>query len=164
MTRNDLKTFLKAEDGAVTVDWVVLSAAIMGLGIASVAAVRTGTVALGSDLETSLTGASVASIMGFVYQGRFEGGDYTDYMANADNFTDEQLMSGMESALQSLAWNDDPGTYDEYAESLDYYAAMRNIAEARGLEIPGDYPSIESLDSHYQSLENDFFAANPHLL
>ncbi len=28
-----IKTFLKREDGAITVDWVVLSAAIIGLGM-----------------------------------------------------------------------------------------------------------------------------------
>ena len=33
------KTFLAAEHGAVTVDWVVLTAAIVGLGIAVLAAV-----------------------------------------------------------------------------------------------------------------------------
>ena len=31
---NLIKTFAKAEDGAVPVDWVVLTAAIVGLGIA----------------------------------------------------------------------------------------------------------------------------------
>ena len=31
---NLLKTFARDEDGAVTVDWVVLTAAIVGLGIA----------------------------------------------------------------------------------------------------------------------------------
>jgi hypothetical protein len=30
---NDIKTFATSEDGAVTVDWVVLTAAIVGIGI-----------------------------------------------------------------------------------------------------------------------------------
>ena len=41
--------FLSDESGAVTVDWTVLAAAIVGLGIATVAAVRTGVVDLGDD-------------------------------------------------------------------------------------------------------------------
>jgi Flp pilus assembly pilin Flp len=58
-----MKAFLHSESGAVTVDWVVLTAAIVGMGIASVTAVRNGVSALGTDIETSLTGASVASIL-----------------------------------------------------------------------------------------------------
>lgn len=46
----------------MTVDWVVMSAAIVGLGIASAGAVRLGTSALGTDIESSLSGAGVASM------------------------------------------------------------------------------------------------------
>lgn len=56
------RAFLADTTGAVTVDWVTLSAAIVGLGIASAGAVRLGTTALGSDIESSLSGASVASL------------------------------------------------------------------------------------------------------
>lgn len=57
-----LRTFLAGTSGAVTVDWVVMSAAIVGLGIASAGAVRVGTSALGDDVEASLAGADVASL------------------------------------------------------------------------------------------------------
>ena len=36
------KNFCKSDDGAVTVDWVVLTAAIVGLGIAVIASVSAG--------------------------------------------------------------------------------------------------------------------------
>jgi len=54
--------FLDDESGAVTVDWTVLTAAIVGLGISAAAAVRTGTTSLGQDVESSLSGASVADL------------------------------------------------------------------------------------------------------
>ena len=57
-----LKTFRADEDGAVTVDWVVLTAAIVGLGIAVLAAVRTGTVNMAKDIGTSMDNASVPTI------------------------------------------------------------------------------------------------------
>ena len=57
-----LMSFAKDESGAVTVDWVVLTAAIVGLGLAVITSVRTGVVSLGGDIETSLTNASVASL------------------------------------------------------------------------------------------------------
>jgi hypothetical protein len=53
--------FLTSDSGAVTVDWVVLAAATVGLGVASVAAVRTGTGSLGQDIANSLASASVAT-------------------------------------------------------------------------------------------------------
>ncbi|MBM2577800.1 hypothetical protein JQC91_15950 [Jannaschia sp. Os4] len=39
---NTLKTFLSTESGAVTVDWVVLTAALVGLGLAVMGVVSTG--------------------------------------------------------------------------------------------------------------------------
>lgn len=54
--------FLSREDGALTVDWVVLAAAVVGLGVATVGSVRTGTQALGSDISTSLSSASVVTL------------------------------------------------------------------------------------------------------
>lgn len=52
--------FLCDTSGAVTVDWVVLAASVVGLGVASVGAVRTGTGALGADIGAALEDAFVA--------------------------------------------------------------------------------------------------------
>jgi Flp pilus assembly pilin Flp len=57
-----IKTFANDEAGAVTVDWVVLTAAIVGLGLAVIASVRTGTSDLATDIQTSLSGATVATL------------------------------------------------------------------------------------------------------
>jgi hypothetical protein len=56
--------FLRNQSGAVTVDWVVLTAATVGLGLASLAAVRIGVNDLGADVETSLSNARVAAMTG----------------------------------------------------------------------------------------------------
>ena len=57
------KTFSKDEDGAVTVDWVVLTAAVVGLGIAGVAAVNTGVEGLAGKIEDELgTNAGVTTL------------------------------------------------------------------------------------------------------
>jgi Flp pilus assembly pilin Flp len=48
------KNFHKDESGAVTVDWVVLTAAIVGLGLAVVATVRTSVDGLGDKIATSI--------------------------------------------------------------------------------------------------------------
>ena len=52
---NLIKNFRNDEDGAVTVDWVVLTAALVGLGIAVLAAVSSGLEDLSGDIEGELT-------------------------------------------------------------------------------------------------------------
>ncbi|WP_037310695.1 Flp family type IVb pilin [Ruegeria halocynthiae] len=56
-----IKNFCKDEDGAVTVDWVVLTAAIVGLAAVAYTQVGEGTNQLANDVETALTGATVAT-------------------------------------------------------------------------------------------------------
>lgn len=49
-----LKRFAKDEDGAVTVDWVVLTAAIVGLGLIVVQAVAPGVQGLAGNISDEL--------------------------------------------------------------------------------------------------------------
>jgi len=57
-----IKRFREDESGAVTVDWVVLTAAIVGLGIAVLTTVRTGINDLGGEISTALTDAKVTDL------------------------------------------------------------------------------------------------------
>ncbi|MEN9061980.1 MULTISPECIES: Flp family type IVb pilin [Ponticoccus] len=52
---NRLSTFSNEEDGAVTVDWVVLTAAMIGLCIAAYTAIETSTLGLRDAVATELT-------------------------------------------------------------------------------------------------------------
>jgi len=51
---NYIKNFSRDEDGAVTVDWVVLTAAIVGLGIAVLTSVSGGTTSLADKISSEL--------------------------------------------------------------------------------------------------------------
>ncbi|WP_421704689.1 Flp family type IVb pilin [Aliiroseovarius sp.] len=51
--------FFKDESGAVTVDWVVLTAAIVGLGIAVLTSVSTGTTNLAGTISSELEGMDI---------------------------------------------------------------------------------------------------------
>jgi Flp pilus assembly pilin Flp len=55
------KNFVNDESGAVTVDWVVLTAAIVGLGIAVLAAVSDGVENLSSDIDTQMSGQAIST-------------------------------------------------------------------------------------------------------
>ncbi len=57
-----LKNFLKSEDGAVTVDWVVLTASIVGLGLAVIVAIAGGTNNVSTGLGANLGAAQARRI------------------------------------------------------------------------------------------------------
>ncbi|NPD19514.1 hypothetical protein [Alterinioella nitratireducens] len=54
-----IKNFAKSESGAVTVDWVVLTAAIVGLGLAVMAVVSAGVEDLSGDIQGQLVGQGI---------------------------------------------------------------------------------------------------------
>ncbi|MFD3190681.1 hypothetical protein ACFMPD_10445 [Sedimentitalea sp. HM32M-2] len=47
-----IKNFRKDEDGAVTVDWVVLTAAVVGLAVAAYTSIETSSAALTASTGT----------------------------------------------------------------------------------------------------------------
>ncbi len=51
-----IKNFRKDEAGAVTVDWVVLTAAIVGLAVAAYSAIETNTARLAGETAGLLSG------------------------------------------------------------------------------------------------------------
>ncbi len=55
------KNFKNDESGAVTVDWVVLTAAIVGLGIAVLATVSNGVQNLSGDINKQLSGQGIST-------------------------------------------------------------------------------------------------------
>lgn len=52
---NFIKNFRKDENGAVTVDWVVLTAAVVGLAVAAYSGIQTQTATLAGNIDTALT-------------------------------------------------------------------------------------------------------------
>ncbi|MEY8097034.1 Flp family type IVb pilin [Falsihalocynthiibacter sp. S25ZX9] len=56
---NFIKNFANDESGAVTVDWVVLTAAIVGLGVAVLATVRDGVTTLSETISTQVGAITV---------------------------------------------------------------------------------------------------------
>ena len=61
---NLLKTFQRDEDGAVTVDWVVLTAAIVGLGIAVLTTVGDATDDYADDIGAHLSAQGIKTSYG----------------------------------------------------------------------------------------------------
>lgn len=57
---NMLNNFRNDESGAVTVDWVVLTAAVVGLGVAVLTTVRSGTNDLAENISSGLAAGQVS--------------------------------------------------------------------------------------------------------
>ena len=51
-----IKRFLKKEDGAITVDWVVLTAAVVALGVSAGIAMTAGTTSLSDNIWAYMDG------------------------------------------------------------------------------------------------------------
>lgn len=51
------KTFADDESGAVTVDWVVLTAALVGIGLTVISTIRGGINEAATDIRNQLTSA-----------------------------------------------------------------------------------------------------------
>lgn len=56
--------FFAAEDGAITVDWVVLTAAVCTLALAAIFSVFNGTEVFGDTVETYLTSRTIGGEAG----------------------------------------------------------------------------------------------------
>jgi Flp pilus assembly pilin Flp len=57
-----IKNFTNDENGAVTVDWVVLTAAVVGLAVAAYGSIQTGASNLTAATDTTLSGFTVGAV------------------------------------------------------------------------------------------------------
>lgn len=58
---NFMRRFCRVQDGAVTVDWVVLTAAIVGLSVAVIATVGQGATDKSTGLGAALSSRAIAT-------------------------------------------------------------------------------------------------------
>ncbi|WP_295311140.1 hypothetical protein [Roseobacter sp.] len=69
-----IENFRNDEDGAVTVDWVVLTAAVVGLAIAAYQSIEDGATALTESTGTFMEGVDPANAAGTDNTGLTTGG------------------------------------------------------------------------------------------
>lgn len=60
---NKIKSFCADKSGAVTVDWVVLTAAVVGLALAAFASIQQGSQSVGNNVGEFLTDTPIETIM-----------------------------------------------------------------------------------------------------
>ncbi len=53
--------FIRDEEGAVTVDWVVITALVVGLSMVTYLVIQTATTNMGGNVDTALSGSTVST-------------------------------------------------------------------------------------------------------
>lgn len=157
-----LSRFLRDQSGAVTVDWVVLSAAIVGMGVASITAVRSGVAALGVDIEASLTNANVAQLELSPYRFRAftEDGDFWNSIpqrrAQMANTSDAQLeeyfnVNGLQNFNSALTRGDNSICHGcrGAGNRLDLMKVIVDEMGTRGLATQAHHDALADAESRY---------------
>ena len=169
MCRPPLSSFLTDDRGAVTVDWVVMAAAVVGLGVGVASAVSRGTGALGGDIETSLSCASVARILygdpENSYTARYLSQELADDRASVYRDASSDAIRSWHSSrardLQRLIesgtevdpdWSaNDPWNRMGAGQTLDILEMHANELRARGeYPVPG-VPDIDTLRGQFNA-------------
>ena len=150
-----MRTFIADETGAVTVDWVVLTAAIVGLGLATMSVVSGGVENLSNDTARQLALMEVGqnpfgllqdfNLGGFTHaidDGLAEN-TYASFLG--DNYTDADVESAMSTYHDRLA-----GGSAAYSDTdVDQYAGVYAAAEERGIYTGGYTDPSEFSDIYH---------------
>ncbi|PIV73282.1 MAG: hypothetical protein COW55_13605 [Rhodobacteraceae bacterium CG17_big_fil_post_rev_8_21_14_2_50_65_11] len=133
--------FLRCESGAITVDWVVLTAATAGMALAATAVIEDGIATLASNLDAELRSQQISDAF-VVFQSShfdalYDAGTITEDAAEAlfmvaNEMTNAEILSGLEDGL--LAYNDGTLTDAEVARLV----AMASVGVQRNIIAPED--------------------------
>lgn len=163
-----LRAFWEQETAAVTVDWVVLSAAAVAMGIGATNITRSGMETLVTNVRAELTNTdpgrnyfdelmnlsafydydsfhsgygSEWGVSGYDEDGRNWAQSAYDTYASMDN---QQLLDQYMYDYEVLTAGD-PFSDDTAAQAMDHIAVQEAILLDRGLGIPEGYYSAETL-------------------
>ena len=146
--RSTTSHFFRSEAGAVTVDWVVLTAALVGLGLAVLAVVSGGIEELSGNISTDLAAMEV-NLNPFAAPAGAGGGAFQTQAWDARNpgiydiysnwmagFEDQQLLNHYNNMAQFAETTSTGHPYDTYH---DEFWIARDEAVTRGL-VAADAP------------------------
>ncbi len=96
MLRTLLQTFLRSDQGAVTVDWTVLTGSMVGLGVAGISTISVGLSDLTSDIDRSLRLMGVTEFARtLISTDTFDGGSLGKWSSNIASYDDPVLKNMM---------------------------------------------------------------------
>lgn len=131
-----LKTFVVSEDAAVSVEWVVLSAGVVGMSIAAADVLRDGIGDLTANLEEQLRSQQISDA--FV---QFASSDFDPLLDHelitvaqaetlfeeSNEMTNNEILNALDSYIQSML--DGTITHEELQEAF----ALASVADQRNI-------------------------------
>lgn len=147
MRESSIIKFLRSEGGSVSVDWVVLTAAVAGMALAATAVIEEGIGTLASDLEAQLRTQQVSDAFVQFYSAHFNAlydagivteGDAEALFAIANEMTNAAILSGLEDGI--MAYNDNQLSDEEIAMLV----AMASVGVQRNIISSDDIGLIST--------------------
>ncbi|MBF9058140.1 hypothetical protein HKCCSP123_02990 [Rhodobacterales bacterium HKCCSP123] len=120
-----ISSFAASDSGAVTVDWVVLTSGLVGLGLATAGVVSSGVENLSGDIRNALANIAVASVQ--EEEAELGWGDLSMFVWS-DQGAAEQHMQGL---LQYVYNNDAQALYDDVVNDLNTAFANNDLDSAQ---------------------------------
>lgn len=164
----NLKAFIDSDSGAVTVDWVVLTAALVGLGLATTAVVSGGVSALSNDMDDQLVNQGIvtefaaagmdwanydflATQHGASWGTDSEGRGWAEHTyavwSDPNNLSDAQLQADY-ATNYTFATTQSPLSTETQTRA-DYIAVQEQIMIDRGIEIPSGNQTAEEVRERF---------------
>lgn len=137
------------ESGAITVDWVVLSAATITLSLSTLTLVQTGAVDLGNEINMSLTSTEVGEAAPYSFYQLTEQ-QQQDMMAVYMSRTPEQLVDNSQSMSDSFLATLESGNLDEAARWMDRRQLNQAALEANGLTAAQGSMTVAQMEQLYR--------------
>ncbi|MEZ5751532.1 MAG: hypothetical protein R3D60_06065 [Paracoccaceae bacterium] len=134
-----MANFLNDQSGAVTVDFVVLAAAVVGFGAAAVTAVASGQNSLGRDIRDALQRATVAgaSVMQDITFSNYDGLIRTGWGYLARGSYDGWTANGVDRSFELIASGYAGVTNPGGGGMLDMGGSPGNLSMSRTIEGVG---------------------------
>ena len=152
-----LRTFICGDGGAVSVDWVVLTAGLTGVGLAVVSQVSSGVEGSSQAVEAELKRDDIIStkfgteIPEYVMGASMGADAFASMMAIYANMNPETLQSMYASTWDLAQGQIDDGTIIAYADDPfaansfgDNLYAMEQALIVNGGAVPEGYPEFET--------------------
>lgn len=153
----DTKGFWASDAGAVSVEWVVLSAAVLGLGAFSVGQIGQGSVDLANATQGSLrfflsqdseTDAPETDGSGYALQ-RLSADQLAQWTTTYANQTEAQLLASVHLRYDQFTTHLQAQQWSQALQRIDYYHIIEQELASRSLPRPDDMPAAQTLFDMY---------------
>ncbi|MGY6703597.1 hypothetical protein [Roseinatronobacter sp.] len=148
----DSKGFWACDSGAVSVEWVVLSAAVLGLGAFSVGQIGQGSMDLANttqgSLRFSLSHDPAPDGPSYAIQ-RLSADQLAQWTTTYANQTEAQLLASVHLRHDQFTAHLGAQQWSQALQRIDYYHIIEQELVSRTMTRPGDLPSAQLLFDMY---------------